>query len=200
MPGVFEFGEVNYTLSDLIVAAYNKTANTYGTPATMASGQTLEVDSEHDTDKLQGYGVTTGLLSVARGAKLKFGGGGVDTDVMALISGISNYTSGLTPNQMRRSRFPAGGAGLPYFGCIGVGPTDDGGILAVGLQACKLDKFPPFKFDGKTNKFNMWECDGYAMPILISGSYFLHCARYYETASQWVAPTTGANFLAFFTA
>lgn len=200
MTGTSEFGEVSFTLSDLLVAAYNITANTYGTPVSAALGQTLDIDPEHDTDKLPAYGVTGRLLSVTRGAKIKIGHGGVDVDFLAVTGGVSNYTSNLTPNQRRRTRYPAGGAGLPYFGAIGVTATDDGGIAAVGLQACKLDKFPKFTADGKTNKFNMSESEGYAIPIAISGSLYLMTVRTYETASLWTAPANGTDFLAFFSA
>jgi hypothetical protein len=200
MPGTSEFAEVSYTLSDLVVAAYDITANTYGTPISAAIGQSLEVDAEHDTDKLQGYGVTMRLLSVPRGAKIKLGMGGVDFDFLAAVAGISNYLSNLSPNQQGRSRFPAGGSGLPYFGAIGVSATDDGGLAAIGLQACKLDKYPTWTADGKTNKFNMSEVNGYAVPVAIGGSLYLHTVRRYQQASLWTPPTTGAEFLAFFTA
>lgn len=182
------------------MAAYNITANTYGTPISAAIGQTLEVDPEHDTDKLPGYGVTMRLLSVARGAKIKIGMGGVDVDFLAVTAGVSNYTSNLTPNQRRRTRFPAGGAGLPYFGAIGLTPTDDGGVAAIGLQGCKLDKYPKYTADGKTNKFNMSEIEGYAIPVAISSVLYLMTVRTYETAALWTAPASGADFLAFFAA
>lgn len=199
MPGTFEFGEVSYTLSDLLVAAYSISGDTFSTPASMASGQTLEVESDADTDQLKGYGVTTRLLTVVRGSKLKFAAGGVDTSVMAIIGGVANYTSGLTPNQKRRTRQPAGGGGLPYFGTIGTAPTDDGGLMALGLYACKLDKTPKFTFDGKENKFNMWESEGYAIPFVISGAYYMWVTRFYETASDYTTPADGTAFKAFFT-
>lgn len=199
MTGTLEFSEVSFTLTDLLVAAYNITANTYGTPASMAVGQTLEVESDHDTDKLAGYGAYRRLLSVAKGAKLKFGGGGIDSNVVAILAGATNSTSGTTPNQRRRQLFSAGGGGLPYFGVIGVAATDDGGLALIGLQCCKLDKYPTIKADGKENKFNMWESEGYAIPIAVSGSDYLFHKQDQETASNWTTPSTGANFLAFFT-
>lgn len=199
MPGTFEFAEVSYTLTDCIVAAYNKTANTYGVPAALASGHIVEVEPEADTDQLRGYGVKTALLSVVVGAKITFGAGGVDANVMAIVSGASNATSGSDPNQVRVQKWGAGGAGLPYFGLIGVAATDDGGVKIVGLQCCKLDTHPKYTMDGKENKFNTSETSGYAIPIAISSASILMVTRDVQTASGWVAPLVGANFLNFFT-
>jgi hypothetical protein len=137
---------------------------------------------------------------VVVGSKLKIGMGGVDFSVIAIMGGTSTYTSGLTPNQMRRGLWPAGGAGLSYFGMIGVMATDDGGVLALGLQCCKLNTHPKFTFDGKENKFNMSETEGYAVPVDIASVSYLMVTRNYETASGYTAPTTGANFLTFFSA
>lgn len=199
MPGTFEFAEVSYTLTDCIVAAYNKTANTYGVPAALASGQIVEIEAEADNDELRGYGKKTAKLSVITGAKIKFGAGGIDSNVMAIVGGITNSTSGTTPNQVRVQKWGAGGAGLPYWGLIGTAATDDGGLKIVGLQCCKLDTFPKFTLDGKENKFNVSETDGSAIPIDISSVSYLMVTRDVETASGWVAPLVGANFLNFFT-
>jgi hypothetical protein len=200
MPGTLEFSEASLTLSDLLVAAYNISANTYGTPASMAVGQTLEIDWDFDNDDLVGYGATSRISSVPRAAKLKFGGGGVDSNIMAIIAGISNATSLATAHRRRRQLFGAGNQ-LPYFGCIGVADTDDGGVCVLGLQSCKLSKYPTFKADGKTNKFNMWESDGKATQVAIGGVNYFLVKQDYETKADWTAvlPATGANFLAFFT-
>lgn len=200
MSGTSEFGEVSYTLTNCTIAAYSITGNTYSTPADLAIGQTVEIEPDSDNDELRSYGVKARILSVVTGAKVKVGMGGVDISILAIMGGISNYTSGLTPNQMRRSLFPAGGAGLPYFGLIGLMATDDGGAMAVGLQAVKLNSYPKYTLDGKENKFNMSETEGYAVPVTISSASELMVIRTYETAANYTAPTTGANFLAFFTA
>lgn len=200
MPGTFEFAENNFTLSDCIVAVYNKTANTYGTVDSLASGQTVDVDYDTDNDQQRGYGVVTGVLSVVVGAKLKIAAGGLDFSCLAIMAGVSNYTSNLTPNQRRRTRGPAGGGGLPYFGLIGVGPTDDGGLAAIGFQCCKLNQYPKFTLNGKDNKFNVSEMEGYAIPVNISNASYLPTIRTYETSSLWTAPNDAASFLAFFTA
>jgi hypothetical protein len=168
--------------------------------ASLAVGQTVEIEPEADNDQLRGYGVKTALLSVIVGAKTKIGMGGVDISVLAILAGVSNYTSGLTPNQKRRTRFGAGGGGLPYFGLIGVTATDDGGYMALGLQCNKLNTFPKYTLDGKENKFNLSETEAYAVPVNISSVAYLMTGRTFETPGDWTAPTDAASFLAFFTA
>lgn len=199
MPGTPEFAEISYVLTDVLVAAYNKTANTYSVPASLANGQTVTIEPEADNDKLRGYGAYTAGLSVVTGAKVTVGYGGVDMSIMAIMAGVNNSTSGSAPNQHRTTRWAAGGGGLPYFGLIGTAATDDGGILVVGCQAVKLDTFPTYTLDGKENKFNINETNGYAFPVAVSGTSYVMVTKMIESASGWVAPTSGANFLAFFT-
>ena len=194
MPGINSFGEVSYTLTDLLVARFDFNAGTYGNPVALSNGQMAEIEVEADNDQLRGYGQKTRLLSVNVGAKVMIGQGGIDIAALVIMAGVSTQTSGTTPNRVRTVDFSAGGAGLPYFGMIGVAATDDGGYAAVGLKAVKLNSFPKFTLDGKENKFNMSETEGYAVPV----SSRLHRIKFFETASDWTAPTTGANFLAFF--
>lgn len=201
MPGTFQFAELNYNISDVYINAYNITANTYSaTVDNLASPGDIMFDPDHDTDKLLGAGVTTRMISVQKGAKLTWSGGGLDRSVLATITGNTFSTSGLTPNQITTSKSTAGGAGMPYFGVICTGPTDDGGLLACGVQCVKLDKEPSVKFTGTESKYNTWECEGYAIPIVISSAYKLLVRKFYETAADFTAPTNAATFLSFFTA
>ncbi|TXH08855.1 MAG: hypothetical protein E6R03_17515 [Hyphomicrobiaceae bacterium] len=194
MPGTNSFSEVSYTLTDLLVARYDFNAGTYGNPVALSNGQMAEIEVEADNDQLRGYGAKTRLLSVNVGAKVVIGQGGIDIAALVIMAGVSTQTSGTTPNRVRTVDFSAGGAGMPYFGMIGVAATDDGGYAVIGLQAVKLNSFPKFTLDGKENKFNVSETEGYAVPV---GGY-LQRIKGLETRSDWTAPTSGANFLAFF--
>lgn len=199
MPGTFEFAEKVITLSDLQVAPYNITANTYGAPVALAGGQTLDVEFQADTDELRVYGVIGALLRVTTGAALTLSEGGIDFSARAILTGWANSTSGTTPNQVRSSRIKAGGANqLPYFGVIGTGSTDDGGLMVVGLRCCKLDAIPKMTLDGQENKFNVSESSGMAIPVAISNVLDMGTVKGYETASGYTAPTDGATFLSFF--
>lgn len=194
MPGTHSFGEISYTLTDLLVARYDFTAGTYGTPVALADGQMMAVEPEADTDQLRGYGQKTRVLSVPVGAKITLGQGGVDIAALVVIAGVSTQTSGTTPNRVRTVDMTAGGSGLPYFGVIGVVATDDGGYAVIGLQAVKLDTFPKFTISGTENKFNLSETAGYAVPV----SSKLQRIKFFESAAGWTAPASGANFAAFF--
>lgn len=194
MPGTSEFGEIAYTLTDLIVAYYDKINDLYGTPSAMAVGQQLVVDPQSDTDELRSFGVIGELLSVPTHAKLTLDAGGVDFSAFAAITGDNTVTSGSSPNQRRTQDRAAGGQGLPYFGVIGVGATTGGGVAIVGLRCCMLDKKPKYVLDGKANKFNMSSAEGKAIPL--AGK--LERLRQYQTASDWTAPATGSDFKNFF--
>lgn len=203
MPGTRDFAEVSYTLVDCIVSSFNPsvalTAAAFGTPAALALGQAVEISFDADTDTLKGYGRAVALLTVITGAKIKIKMGGVDFSVLSTLSGITNTNSGTTPNQTRKNVLGAGGRGLPYFSCLGRMATDEGGSMIVGLMACMLDSFPNFTMDGETNKFNMSETDGRAMPVDISSSAVIAVGREYESAADWVAPVSAAGVYAFFT-
>lgn len=189
-----EFAEVSYTLRDLYVAAYNRNANTYGTPARVEGGQLLVSDPESDTDKLRAYGQIERGLAVVIGAKVQLKAGGVDFSALAILAGLTNAVSGSTPNQVRTSKVGAGGSGLPYFGALGVAAVDDGGVAVIGLPCVKLDTFPKWTMDGEQNRYNISDVAGYAFPI---GGY-LETIKTYETLQDWAAPDDGAEFLAFF--
>lgn len=199
MAGTRENNEVLYTLSNVIVAAYDKVADTYSTPAELAGGQLVTLEPEADNDQLRAWGYVDELLSVVIGAKLTVGFGGVDRSVLAILSGVSNATSGSGSTEHATTAYTAGGAGLPYFGLIGVGPTTDGGVAVIGVQCAKLNQHPTFTLDGKENKFMLNEVEGMAIPILISSVPRLMTVKAIRTAAAWVAPTSGANFKAFFT-
>lgn len=199
MPGTFEFGEKIISLTDIFVSKYNITANTYNVVATCAAAQTIKVEPQADNDTLKGSGASIARLAIVTDAKVTFGIGAMDRSVFTEICGSTNTTSNSTPNRRVRVRFQAGGAGLPYFGIIGTGPTDDGGLVAIGLQCVKLDRFPDATFDGKANKFNMSETGGMALPVLVSSSNDLIHVKTYETSTDFTAPADATAFLAFFT-
>lgn len=189
------FGEVSYTLKGLYIAAFNIIAGTFGTPELIDDGQMVVYEPEADTDKMRGYGVYTRGLAVSIGTKIKLKAGGLDTSALVIIAGATVTVSGVTPNQIRKVTFPAGGSGLPYFGVIGLAATDDGGVAVVGHKAVKLDKVPQVTQDGEANKFSLWETDGYSFP---QGN-ILETLKQYETEADFDAPTTGAEFLTWFT-
>jgi len=199
MAGQFSYADVVYTLADIYMSAYNFNANTYSdTIGQIAAPQTVTADPEHDTDTLAGKGRNQRRLSVLKGIVTTFKLGGLDIAAKIIMTGGTQNDSLTTPNRQRQFGVAAGGAGLPYFGAICTGPTDDGGLWTAGFQCLKLDKVPGFTLDGETNKFSMSEVGGYALPIDIDDVPYAMRERAYETAGDFVAPTDGAGFLAYF--
>ena len=193
-----EFGEIGYSLSEVLVSAYNITADTYADAiGNLDSDQMVEIDPQADTDELRDSGKVTRLLAVTIKLAGKISHGGYDWDVLAAICGVSNATSGTTPNRVRTTTIPT--KKLGYFGLIGVMDTDDDGVIVVGVRSAKLLKRPKYTFDGTANKFVVNDDVGF------TGIYVgnvLEEVKTYETASDWTAakPTDGATFKAFFSA
>ena len=196
MPGTHSFGEVTFSLADLLVCAYNITLDQFqGEVVALADGQMLKVEPEADTDRQRGYGAIVRTLAVPIGAKLTLGMGGIHVASYLIMTGAETNTSDTTPNQVRTLDDNAGAtAALPYFGVIGLGITDDGGYAAIGMKACKLDKQPDYTLDGTANKFNISETAGYAVPI----SNKLFRRKFYETTTLWTAPANATQFGQFF--
>lgn len=189
----FEFGEVMFTLSGLIVASYNPIADTYGTPAVVSGGQTLDVEPEADTDQLREYGSIVELLAVIKGAKLKLSAGGYDYSVFAILSGFAETISGTDPNQKRTMKVKTGGSGMKYFGAIGEGEATDGSKVLVGLPKAMLNTFPKAMFNGTENKFSTSETEGYA-----AGNPSRDVMVLQTWQSGWTRPADGTAFKTFF--
>lgn len=190
------FGELLYTLSALILADYNKTTDTYGTPLSISDGQMLVFEPEHDTDKLRGFGAYSAGLSVPIGNKITFKAGGIERAILQKISPAVVSTSGTSGTRISRTRVPAGGRGMGYFGVIGVASNDDGGLTVVGAKICMLDKLPTITLDGETNKFTLYETSGYA--FCYNGAQAVYMETH-EATSTWSAPDTAAEFKTWFT-
>lgn len=192
-----EFAEVSFSLKEILLMRYNINAGTYsGTVVSMDSDQMLSIETEADTDDLYDSGVATRGLTVVKRATFTLGAGGYDVGALSIVTGSASSTSGTTPAQIATMAHTLGGSGLPYFGMIGAAPTDDGGILTVGLKICKLNAVPGVEWDGKESKFSTSEIEGRAFGDSTSLKYFW--IRRFETASDWnlLRPTTAATFLA----
>ena len=193
MTGTPEFGELSYTLTDLLIAQLNAD-DTNDSPISVANGQMYVSEPEHDTDKLRGYGQYTAGLSVPIGSKVNFKMGGVDYSVLEAMGAVTISGSGTTPNQVNTIDVPAGGAGLGYFSVIGKVAATNGAIAVIGHRKVLLDVVPKITADGEANKFNISEAAGYSFPM----SDKLFRVKTFETASDFVTPADGTAFAAFF--
>lgn len=200
MPGTAEFGEVFFVLGDLLVAKRDDDNDLYETPISLAHGQQLMVEGDTDTDELRSYGAIGETLAIPIATDITLSAGALDRDAFIAIAGAVTDTSGTTPNRVVTADFKAGLDGdLPYFGVIGLAVTTGGGRVAVGLQKCKLNNQPSFSLDGQQNQFVIQEIEGRGIPYTRSSIKMNVRLKIYESASDWTAPATGADFKSFFT-
>lgn len=200
MAGTFVFSEVLFNVDTAYIMSYSKSANTYsGTIDELASVQEITFEPDMSTDVLMGAGINQEALAVMKGAKMHVKAGGFDRSIYATMTGNTDTVASTTPTQTSVIKELAGGAGMGYFGLIAVGRTTSGGTLVCGVQCCQLSSPPKLSFMGEDVKFSMWECDGVALPVVISGSSRLRVMRSYETTG-FTAPTNAATFLSYFTA
>lgn len=155
------YGEVPYTLVDLKVASYNILTGTYGSPFSLDEIQTLEFTPVADNDQIKAFGRLRHLLSVSTHVEYKFSQAGIDFEALATIAGMTNASSGTTPNQSGTLDAEFDGESLPYFGLVGKILAEAGADVHIGLPVCMLDAIPGLKFE--QNKFVMGEASGKAI-------------------------------------
>ena len=190
-------GENPYSLIEIILTGYTRSTNSYSdTIVSLDADQVFDVDPQHDTDDQRDSGGISAVLSVKTHSVVKVGYGGLSFNALATMIGATVAESGSGATLVRTLTKRATGTILPYFGAIGVSPSEDGSVLVCGLRAIMLDKEPQVTFDGKTNKFLMNEGQGKAVSI---GGMVDHW-KAYATQALWDAakPTDGATFLAWF--
>lgn len=186
-----EFGEVIYNVESIIVAAL-QSDNTYGTPAIIEYGQELIWEFEADNDELSGYGMTVELLAIIRKAMTTLKKGSLSSDARTILTGMSQSTSGTTPNQIATHDVVMGGSGLPYFGVVFQGASVFGNVIG-GAPKCKLETYP--KLGIAENKFSIHEAklNAIAPSTTIRKAFRL---KRYETAGS--IPTDASGFDTFF--
>lgn len=129
-----------YTLTDLRVARWDGTA--YGTPVSLAEGQTLEFEPQADTDEKKSYGLVTRLLTVFTHVNVTIGIGLIQANAWWVMVGVSVSETGASGDKVQSLGVDGGGAGLPYFGVVGNFASDDAGDVVIGIPRVKLDAPP----------------------------------------------------------
>lgn len=153
--------EIVFTLNKLMIGSYNILADTFGTAVELPEPQTFEFGFEADTDQIKAQGYMRHTLAVTTHATFKLASAGIPFAALAVLTGASNSSSVVSPNQLRRLNFSAGGAGLPYFAIVGQMVGEQGDDIWVGLPCCKLSMPPGWK--AEQNKFVIGETKGLAI-------------------------------------
>jgi hypothetical protein len=153
-----------YTLTDLRVARWD--GATYGTPISLAEGQTLEFEPQADTDEKKSYGRMTRLLSVFTHVNITIGVGLIQANAWWVMVGLEQAETGDSGDKIQSLGVDAGGAGLPYFGVVGNFASDDAGDVVIGIPRVKLDA-PP-SLSSEQNQFILPESSAKGIVNLLS--------------------------------
>ena len=152
------YSETPFTLVDLQIASYNILTATYGTPISLDEAQMLEFSPVADNDQIMAGGRLRHLLTVSTHVEFKLSQAGIDFDAYNILTGMTNASSGTTPNRSRRLTGSFDGTPLPYFGLVGKILSEAGADVHIGLPVCMLDSIPGMKFE--QNKFVIGEANG----------------------------------------
>lgn len=179
-----------YTVSRITVAAWDFTAEAYGTPASFNSAQGINVDPQLDTDMLKNYGAMERALSILthyEGAVVR---AGIDAAVQMIVEGITSSLSGST----RQVLGMAGGVNAPYFGLIAHLPMDDGYVMLWGHPLCMAASQMAIEIE--QNKFALPEFKYNALRLRIANGNTFPIAKPIVYASDPGAITDFKGFFA----
>ena len=155
-----------YTLTDLRVARWD--GSQYGTPVSLAEGQTFEIEPQADTDEKKSYGLMTRLLTVFTHVNINIGVGLIQANAWWVMVGLDKSETGESGDKIQSLGVDAGGAGLPYFGAVGNFASDDAGDVVIGIPRVKLDA-PP-SLSSEQNQFILPESSAKGIVNLLSAS------------------------------
>lgn len=183
-----------YSLWEIMVASTNADASAYGDPVELAKDQMLTITPVHDTDQQRDSGQVTSLLSVGTHAELAIQAGGIPLEAFVAMAGYGSSTSGTVVTLTPRGA----GSNMPYFGVIGVAPTEDDRFLVVGLYKVQLQAVPEINLDGTGNAWVTSEMSALAAAKASVKQYMK--PKIFDTLTDWetAKPSDGTEFLAFF--
>lgn len=182
-----------YSLYEVIIAGTNSDATAYEDPVALYKDQMFTVTDVVDDDEQRDSGKITSSLSISVRGDITLQSGGIPFEAYIVMTGASSSTSGAEVTVD-----PPAGENKPYWGAIGIAPTEDGRYLAMGTYKNQLAEDPEVNFDGTTNQWITSEMSGKALVKESVGQYKRF--KIYDTLADWTAakPTDGTEFLAWF--
>jgi hypothetical protein len=182
-----------YSLWEILIASTDAEATAYGTPVTLFKDQMFTVTPVHDTDQQRDSGQVTSSLSIATHADLTIQAGGIPMEAGITMLGAASSTS---DDIITIRRYTA--TNRPYFGALGVAPTEDDRILVVGLYKAQIQGDPEINFDGTTNAWITSEMS--AIALAKASVMAFDKWKVYPDLETWETdkPTDGTDFLAWF--
>ncbi len=148
------FGQVNFTLIDVSVFAYDPVAGTYGTGVALEYVNVMEAKPEADTDEIMTGGMAVESLAVVTKATGKMTFAAMNLSAYVPLFGITPASAGATNKSVKRK---AGGRGNPYFGLIGRIYGLGTSMVHMGFCKVQMQSHPAVKIE--QNKFVLPEVD-----------------------------------------
>lgn len=176
-----------YSIRAASVASFNRTTESYGTPVSAQNLQSAAFESENDTDSVKELGRTTRMLSIPIGGSIALTTAGFDWSSLAVMTGMSNTSSGSGTGEERTNEVDGGGSGLPYFGMILAMPADEGQEMHLYLPWCKLEQVPPV--DPQQNQFAVPEINAMIGTLVLADGTDFPIVTYKVYAEETTIPT-----------
>ena len=200
--GTYGFAEVPFVFDELHVMTHDPDAATYsGTVISAAGPQRMGFTGETHNPEAEVGGTTFRYATLLRRYNVTLELLGVDIQLHKVITGGTEELN--TAADQRNFFIEVGGSGgLPWFGALGFGATDDGGAFAVAVPQVKLSNVPGFDLTGNTVEYSTGSIDGMALPSRIrgvSGRRYAVAIRLYDKLGDLVIPDSPDTFKAFFT-
>ncbi len=153
---------ITYTVVDLKVIAY--TGGTLGSTLVDLPGiQSCQITLGNDAVELRGDNKVLSTVDTGNTLEFQFEAGGMNLETLAIVLGGTSTDGGTTPDETRTLKI-AGDDPRPYFGFVGVAPSDDGsGDLHIFVPKAKA-----------TGSFEITAQDQEFMVPTISGTAVTH--------------------------
>lgn len=114
---------ITYTITDLKVIAY--TGGALGSTLTDLPGiQSCQITLANDAVELRGDNKVMSVVDQGNTLEWQFEAGGMDLETLEIILGGKATDTGSAPNEVRTLKI-GGDDPRPYFGFVGVAPSDD---------------------------------------------------------------------------
>lgn len=188
------YGDIIYNIVGIYVAPLtNDVTGVYGTPAFIERGMKLSWDYTSDEDEIKSYGQVTDALTIITKGEGTLDDAAMNFDAVVAMTGVSQSSSGSTPNASTLMKVTTGGAGFGYFGMAAAYAATGGANLVVGIPKCMLKTFPAFTSD--QNKFRT---SSIGIKFFSPSTTIRELVKYTKNETAGALPSTAGAFNAYF--
>lgn len=140
-----DYGSLFYVV-DAIAIAKLESDGGYATPTVVTAENTIEIETNNDTDSNMSKGRRRQMISVITHGTGKMTQGVFDLPAIAQMTHASESETGSTPNRVTNFDVEFGDD-LPEFGIIARLKSKQGAGGRFGMARCQLTKLPLFKVE-----------------------------------------------------